>query len=140
MARLHGRSLHLSALLYVSLMSIGLLLLGAVAMLHAERGMRGANVQTFGDALWWAATTVTTVGYGDRYPTTTTGRLVGAGLMLVGVALIGVVTASVAAWFLERLRNVQEVEERTAVTLEEVLEELRSLRAQVAELSRDRVT
>jgi Ion channel len=45
------------------------------------------HIKTFGDALWWAATTMSTVGYGDRYPTTTDGRVIGAGLMVAGIAL-----------------------------------------------------
>ncbi len=48
----------------------------SLAVLDAERASPEANIRTFGDALWWAATTVTTVGYGDRFPTTTEGRIV----------------------------------------------------------------
>jgi voltage-gated potassium channel len=53
------------------------------------------------------ATTVTTVGYGDRYPTTGTGRLVAVGLMLAGLALLGVVTASFASWLLDKVLEVE---------------------------------
>ena len=67
---------------------------------------------------------MTTVGYGDRYPTTGVGRLVAVALMLVGIALLGVVTATVAAWFAGRLQDVREAEVRTEVTLAEVLDEL----------------
>lgn len=74
--------------------------LGAIAVLDAEAGAPGANILSFGDALWWASTTVTTVGYGDRYPVTTEGRLVAVALMLVGIAVVGSVTAGVAAWFI----------------------------------------
>jgi voltage-gated potassium channel len=73
--------------------------LGAIAVLDAEQGRPEANIVTFGDAMWWAATTVTTVGYGDRYPVTTTGRFVALALMLMGIAVVGAVTASIAAWF-----------------------------------------
>lgn len=76
--------------------------LAAVAILDAERGAPGANIKTFDDALWWAATTVTSVGYGDRFPVTTEGRIVAFALMLVGIGLIGTVMASVAAWMLQR--------------------------------------
>ncbi len=76
-----------------------LLWLGAVWVLSAERGAPGANITNFGDALWWSIVTVTTVGYGDLTPVTLTGRIVATVMMLVGIALIGVVTASVAAWF-----------------------------------------
>jgi voltage-gated potassium channel len=81
-------------------LSVGL---GALAVLDAEQDAPGANITTFGDALWWASTTVTTVGYGDRYPVTTEGRLVAVGLMLAGIGLVGAVTASVTAWILGRV-------------------------------------
>lgn len=73
--------------------------LGAIAILDAEQDASGANIKTIGDALWWAVTTVTTVGYGDRYPVTTTGRFVAVALMMMGIALVGAVTAAVASWF-----------------------------------------
>jgi voltage-gated potassium channel len=89
----------------------GLLVLAAAAMYDVERRAPSGNIKTFPDELWWAITTVTTVGYGDRYPTTGTGRLVGGALMLVGIALLGVITASIAAWFVDRLRDVQVAED-----------------------------
>jgi voltage-gated potassium channel len=66
-----------------------------------ERPIESSNIKSFGDGLWWALTTVTTVGYGDRFPTTTEGRAIAFGLMLVGISLMGVITASVAAWFVK---------------------------------------
>jgi hypothetical protein len=57
---------------------------GALAVLDAERTNPEANITNFSDAVWWAITTMTTVGYGDRYPTTGIGRLAAAALMLVG--------------------------------------------------------
>jgi len=74
--------------------------LGAIAVLDVERDAEGANITSFGDALWWASTTVTTVGYGDRFPVTTQGRLIAVALMVVGIALVSTVTASVAAWMI----------------------------------------
>lgn len=82
--------------------------LGAIAVLDAEQDAEGANITTFGDALWWASTTVTTVGYGDRFPVTTQGRFIAVGLMLLGIAMVGVVTASVAAWFISHVERVPE--------------------------------
>ncbi|WP_457254641.1 potassium channel family protein [Pedococcus sp. P5_B7] len=83
-----------------AVMAVGL---GAVAVLDAEQDAPKANITSIGDALWWAATTVTTVGYGDRYPVTTTGRVIAVTLMVVGIALVGAITASIAAWFVTSL-------------------------------------
>ncbi|MFC7489441.1 MULTISPECIES: potassium channel family protein [unclassified Knoellia] len=86
----------------VAVVAVGL---GAVATLDAEQDVPDANIRTFGDALWWAATTVTTVGYGDRYPVTTEGRLIAVALMLVGIAMVGAVTAAVAAWMVSQVQK-----------------------------------
>ena len=66
-------------------------------MVEAERHAPGATIKSGGDALWWALTTVTTVGYGDTYPVTTEGRIIAAGLMLVGIALFGSISAIVTS-------------------------------------------
>jgi voltage-gated potassium channel len=84
-----------------------LIVCAALAELDAERAVPHANIHGFGDALWWAATTVTTVGYGDHYPVTSEGRLIAVGLMVGGVALIGAVTASFASWLIDRVREVE---------------------------------
>lgn len=89
-------------LVYISgsaAMAVGL---GAIAVLDAEEDAADANITTFGDALWWACTTVTTVGYGDRYPVTLEGRAVAVVLMIIGIGVVGAVTASVATWLMSR--------------------------------------
>ena len=58
--------------------------------------------------MWWAISTVTTVGYGDRFPTTNQGRLIALGLMLLGVSLIGVISATMAAWFVRMMQKDDE--------------------------------
>jgi voltage-gated potassium channel len=80
----------------------------ALAVLDAERDQPGANIHTFGTALWWAVTTVMTVGYGDHVPVTVEGRLVAVGLMIGGVALVGAVSASFASWLIQRLSAIEE--------------------------------
>ena len=90
---------------YVGGSAVLILFSAALAMLDAERGKPNANIHTFGDALWWAASTMTTVGYGDRTPTTGQGRAVGFAVMLAGIAVLGVVTASIAAWLIDRVRE-----------------------------------
>jgi voltage-gated potassium channel len=86
---------------YVALIAIGTVILGAVGVYVVEIG-ENRNIGGFGDALWWAATTVTTVGYGDVTPITVEGRLIAVTLMVVGIGVIGVFTATVASFFFER--------------------------------------
>jgi voltage-gated potassium channel len=73
----------------------------ALAVLDVERSSPDANTSDFGDAIWWAVSTMTTVGYGDHYPVTSVGRVVAFGLMLGGIALLGTVTATLASWLVE---------------------------------------
>ena len=77
----------------------GVVVVGAFLEWRVEYAAPGANITTFGLALWWAIVTTTTVGYGDTYPVTTAGRLIGSVIMVVGIGLIGTVSATVAAWF-----------------------------------------
>jgi voltage-gated potassium channel len=77
------------------------LIVGAWLVLLFEENAKGSNIHSYPDALWWAIVTVTTVGYGDRYPTTEGGRAVAVILMLVGIGLIGVLTATVASVFIK---------------------------------------
>lgn len=63
------------------------------------------QVNDFIDAVWWATVTVTTVGYGDIYPVTTAGRIVGMVLMFFGVALIGAIAGMAGSHFLDRLEK-----------------------------------
>jgi voltage-gated potassium channel len=106
----------------------------ALAVLDAERPHPEATIRTFGDAAWWAATTVTTVGYGDRYPITAEGRLVAVGLMITGIALLGVITAALASWFVERLSEVQAAEERTESEVSDLAAQVRALQAEIRAL------
>jgi voltage-gated potassium channel len=111
--------------------------IAALAVLDAEQQANDPNITAIGDALWWAVSTITTVGYGDRYPTTGEGRLVGFGLMLAGIALLGVVTASFASWFLDKVSALTAAERRAEVTLEHVLSELKELRAELRRVRDD---
>lgn len=76
-----------------------LILVGSsIAILTFEQGAN-SNIRTADDAIWWAMATITTVGYGDKYPLTPEGRIVAAILMMAGISLFGVFTASVASYF-----------------------------------------
>lgn len=76
-----------------------IVIMGA-AILDIERNAVGSNIHTPMDALWWGLVTITTIGYGDKFPVTTEGRLVAAVLIIFGVAMISTLTASFAAWIL----------------------------------------
>lgn len=103
--RVAGRALRGRLLTYAFGSAILLCYAAALAVLDAEQNTRGANIKNIGDALWWAAVTIAGVGYGDYYPITWPGRLVGVGLMIGGIALIAVVAGSLAAWMIEQLGN-----------------------------------
>jgi voltage-gated potassium channel len=120
--------------IYVGSSVVLIVFVAALAVLDAERGKLHANINTFGDALWWSVTTVMTVGYGDRYPVTLAGRFVAVGLMLGGIALLGVVTASIASWLIGRVRDAEATAEaRVNRHLEAIQTEIAELRALILE-------
>jgi len=120
---------------YVGGSVVGLLMFGSLAVLSVERDSPNGNIKTLGDAVWWSFTTMTTVGYGDHAPTTGLGRVLAVGLMLSGIALLGVVTANIAAWFISRFEMDDVEERRQTAAIEALTEEVRALRAEVAALS-----
>jgi voltage-gated potassium channel len=122
---------------YVAGAVVGLLMFGSLAVLSVERDSPDGNIRTLGDALWWSFTTMTTVGYGDHAPTTGLGRMIAVGLMLSGIALLGVVTANIAAWFIERFEKDDVGERQQTEAIRMLTEEVRALRAEVAALRRE---
>ncbi|HET7724803.1 MAG TPA: ion channel [Propionibacteriaceae bacterium] len=96
-----GASLAGRALVYAVGAATFSVFMGALAVLDAERASDHANITNLGDALWWAVSTVATVGYGDFTPVTFEGRVVAVVLMLVGIGLVGTVTAAMAAWLMQ---------------------------------------
>jgi voltage-gated potassium channel len=109
----------------------GVLLLiytSSLAVFDKERFLPGATINSFGKALWWSITTVTTVGYGDVYPVTNTGRIIAVLLMIGGISLVGVVTAALASWIIERVSEEEIVSQTaTAAHIEELRGEIREL-------------
>ncbi len=87
-------------LLLVALFGILTLEFGCMLVLGFESHASGSNIQTGGEALWWGMVTITTVGYGDFYPVSTGGRLVGTLIMIIGIGLFGTFTGFVANAFL----------------------------------------
>lgn len=128
---------------YVAASAALLVFVGALAVLDVEQWAPDAKITTFGDALWWATATITTVGYGDMYPVTPIGRLVATALMMSGIAVLGVVTASIASWLVQRVEDTAEsvaeaVEEPVRVEVAELVAEIALLRREIAELREHR--
>lgn len=119
---------------YVAGSVVGLLMFGSLAVLSVERDAPDGNIKNLGDAVWWSFTTMTTVGYGDHSPTTGLGRVLAVGLMLSGIALLGVVTANIAAWFISRFERDDQAERLQLAALRELQAEVRALRGEVARL------
>ena len=105
--------------------AVVMIIFSTALMVEAERHAPGATIKSGGDALWWALTTVTTVGYGDTYPVTTEGRIIAAGLMLVGIALFGSISAIVTS----KLILPKETKDH-----EELRREVRALHGEIREL------
>ncbi|RHA37537.1 potassium channel family protein [Cellulomonas rhizosphaerae] len=127
-----ARNLRGQVVLYAGAGTLLLVLLGALAITDAERGHDGSNVANLGYGFWWAATTLTTVGYGDRFPVTTTGRFVAVVLMAGGLALLGTITATLASLLVERVAEANEDEQAaTRAQVRELAAEFRALRDQL---------
>jgi len=89
-----------AALLAASFLVLLVLEVGSMLVVVAEQSAPNANITTGGDALWWAVVTIATVGYGDKYPVTAAGRLIGVVMIFVGVGLFGIFTGYLARMFL----------------------------------------
>jgi voltage-gated potassium channel len=88
----------------VMLIALLMVIFSSIAILQFEVDPN-SNIKSAEDAIWWAFVTVTTVGYGDKFPVTTGGRIIGAMLMITGIGLFGTFTGFVASWFLEEKKQ-----------------------------------
>jgi voltage-gated potassium channel len=102
-------------------------------VLAAEARADNANILTASDALWWSYVTVTTVGYGDRFPVTTSGRVVGVAMLTIGVGLFGVLTGFLANAFLAPKRTAPDQGQQPADDLRQEIEELKHLVRELGE-------
>lgn len=128
-----GGVLRTQILVYGAGVAVILIYIASLAVLEAERYAPGADITTFGIAMWWSCVTVTTTGFGDYTPVTDAGRWVGVGLMFGGVALAGVITATLASWVLERAaRDHDDEEPATRAQVRALTEKLDALSARTA--------
>jgi voltage-gated potassium channel len=97
-----------------SIIGILMVIFSAIGILEIEKDAPGSNIKTAEDALWWAYVTITTVGYGDKFPVTSEGRILASILITVGVGLFGTFTAYVASWFVEKREAEEEEKTQTA--------------------------
>jgi voltage-gated potassium channel len=137
LARHARRLFSLEGLRYLALLALLTVLGGGAAFAAVER-----ESSTW-DGVWWAVTTMTTVGYGDIAPKTVPGRVIGMAVMLVGIGFVAVLTGAVAQRFLaSQIEEVEEAVEEVEATDAEVLAELREVRGRLdrleARLSRAR--
>jgi len=131
--RLGGRRLRGRILAYAFAIAILLVYIGALAVLDAEQNEPGASITNIGDALWWAAVTLSGTGYGDFVPITLIGRLVAVGLMVGGLAIVGVIAATFATWMIEVVGS--RVAEEAEAAESETQSEVAVLTEQVARLT-----
>ncbi|MEJ1154778.1 ion transporter [Microbacterium marmarense] len=89
-----------SALMTLLLMGVFVLQFGSLAILAAEHDVEGANITSASDALWYTVVTISTVGYGDQYPVSEVGRMIGVLIIIVGVGIFGTFTGYLANAFL----------------------------------------
>lgn len=91
-----------TTLLGTILLAFLVLFVGSVMVFNFEHAAIESNIQSPADAFWWAFVTMATVGYGDYYPVTESGRIVAMGLMTVGVSIFGVLSSYLASSFINR--------------------------------------
>lgn len=140
------RQLASSTLLSAILIVMLVVTAGSIAIVLVEKGAANANIRTGEDAVWWAIVTMATVGYGDRYPTTAPGRLIGTGVIFVGVGLFSVLTSFIATNFVARRESAERSSDDAALRamLTQILSDQQAtaerdssaLRAELAELRR----
>ena len=109
---------------YALYLTVLVVLFGGALVLSAERSYPGSNITTYGEAIWWSLVSVTTVGYGDYFPVSPTGRAIATLMLVNGVVIISVITATVSSRFVS---NPDAGEE--PVTLDDIDERLERIEA-----------
>lgn len=119
-----------NGLIYVLSATFCIVLAGACGIMVFEE-----NTATFGDALWWSLVTTTTVGYGDISPESTGGRVLAGFLMIVGIGFLGMVTGSIATFFVDKL--ARETEKRNISVIDEQIEYVKSKLDEIESLTEE---
>ena len=86
--------------------------------------------------MWWAITTVTTVGYGDLYPESHAGRILAVAVMVIGIGFVAVLTANIASYFVEKDTNKESEDQDTKDENQLILERLEELSKKIDEINR----
>ncbi|OZG68607.1 ion transporter [Bifidobacterium eulemuris] len=121
--------------IYIACAGALLLSTGALLVLEAERGVPGASIDNYTDALWWAFVSVTTIGYGEYYPVTAEGKLITVAVVIAGIALIGVITGACAAWVIKEISlNGDKTAPVTTAQADKIERKLEMLSDRVGEL------
>lgn len=113
------------AVALLAVITLAVAIIGGVLI----RALDGEDFPTAGSGLWWSAQTITTVGYGDKVPTNTEGRLVAVFVMVTGLGFMSVVTAAITAALVEAARRRRRLPEE--ITLEHIAERLDQIEAQL---------
>ncbi len=125
-----GDAIRGRVVVYTAFSAVLLVYAASLAVLQVERPAPGANITSFGDAIWWSVTTITTVGYGDLYPVTVLGgRIVAALLMIGGISMVGAITATIASWIVQRVSAEDSAQQAATVA------HIESLQAEVSRLA-----
>ena len=103
---------------------VAFILFSAIAVFNAEKHVDGANIKNLSDSLWWAMATVTTIGYGDRFPVSDIGRIIGGFVMILGVGLYASFTGFIVSKFIndERVDQLVKDNEEMKTMLREIAE------------------
>lgn len=109
------RQLASSTLLSTILIGMLVVTFGSIMIVLVEKGAPNGNILTGDDAVWWSIVTIATVGYGDRFPTTPPGRLVGTAMIVVGVSLFSVLTSFIATSFVAQRQSTERITDLDAL-------------------------
>ena len=127
-----GNAIRGRIVIYTISGAVLLIYVASLAVLQSERPHPDAHIKTFGQAVWWSITTITTVGYGDLTPLTPTGRVIAALLMIGEISLVGSITATLASWIVQRVADEDTATQAaTAAQIDELQAEIRLLTNEV---------